>query len=54
MMRTRHTLHVCCKGLHAANVTQTGTVLFGEDITTKRNIKRYKTNAERVLNRSNH
>ena len=32
---TRHTLHVCSKGLQGANVVRKATVVFGEDITTR-------------------
>ena len=52
MMRTRHTLHVCSKGIQGANTVRKSTVLFGEDLTARRNIKRHRTHAETILNRS--
>ena len=52
MMRTRHTLHVCSKGIQGDYGARKGTGLFGEDLTLKRNIKRHKTYAETVLTHS--
>ena len=52
IMRTRHILHVCSKGIQGANIVRKATVLFEEDITTRRNIERHKPYAETILNHS--
>ena len=52
MMRTRHTLHVCSKGIQGGFGERKASGLFGEDLTSKRNIKRHKTYAETVLTHS--
>ena len=54
LMRTRHTLHVCRRGIQGDYDARRATGLFGEDLTSKRNIKRRKTYAERVLTNSKH
>ena len=52
IMRTRHTLHVCSKGIQGEFGTRKATCLFGEDLTSKRSIKRDNTYAETVLTHS--
>ena len=52
MMRTRHTFHVCSKGIQRGYGDKKASGLFGEDITSKRNIKRHKTYAETVITQS--